>query len=71
MKFIAIEETKEDMFTKEFESKEEAITYADMMWSKTSDNDKKNVFSFYVIESKNPDVESDDHFDGDVVKSYK
>ena len=36
-----------------------------------SDSDKKHTTAYYVLESVNPDVESDDHYDGDIIKRWK
>jgi hypothetical protein len=66
MKYIVMEEARRgdsDCFTKEFDSREEAITAADIQWGYlTAREQEKNTV--YVIESINPDEEAEDHFDG-------
>lgn len=32
---------------------------------------KKNVKSFYVLESVNPDETADNHYDGNIIKEWK
>ena len=49
---------------------EEAIKEADKQFSYLTDADKRNRTSFYVLESIDPDEESERHFDGDIVKQY-
>lgn len=71
MKYIVVDELKNDMFTEEFEIKEEAIKAADEDWHRLTESDKKRRIAFYVLESSNPDEEAEDHFDGDIIKSYK
>lgn len=71
MKYIVIDELKNDMFTNEYETKEEAVKAADWEWGRLAESDKKRRVAFYVLESVNPDEDTIDHFDGDVIKSYK
>lgn len=71
MKYIVIDELKNDMFTNEYETKEEAVKAADQEWGRLTESDKKRRVAFYVLESVNPDEDTIDHFDGDVIKSYK
>lgn len=71
MKYIVIDCKNGDEFTEEFETKEEAINYADANWNGLSDYDKKQRDNYFVLESVNPDEEAENHFDGDIVKAYK
>lgn len=71
MKYIVVDELKNDMFTEEFETKEEAVKAADEEWDRLTESDKNRRTSYYVLESSNPDEEAEDHFDGDIIKSYK
>lgn len=70
MKYIVIDEVNGDIFDKEFDSKEEAIKEADYRFNHMSDHDKKRTAELYVLESVNPDPESEDHFDGDIIKRW-
>lgn len=56
---------------KEFEILEDAMEYAEHSWNCMSDNDKKYTTAYYVLESVNPDEESDNHYDGDIIKRWK
>lgn len=71
MKYIVIDELKNDMFTNEYETKEKAVKVAGQEWGRLTESDKKRRVAFYVLESVNPDEDAENHFDGDVVKSYK
>lgn len=71
MKYILMDEVNGDIFNKEFTTSEEALTCAEREWNSLSEYDKKKRTAFYVLESVNPDTEAMDHFDGDVIKSWK
>lgn len=70
MKYLVIEEYNTDGTVEEFETKEEALTYAEEMWNSTFESDKKRMKAFYVLESVNPDEEAPDHYDGNQIKKY-
>ena len=72
MKYIIIDQIKNgDLFTEEFETKNEAIEAAQASWNHLSPLDKSRRESFYVLESVNADEEAVDHLDGDTVVSFK
>lgn len=71
MKYILIDEKDGDMFDKEFATKEEAIQAADIEWSYLTSQEKLKRSSFYVLESANENEDSENHFDGNVIKDYK
>lgn len=71
MRYIVVDELKNDMFTEEFETKEEAVKAADEEWDRLTESDKNRRTSYYVLESSNSDEEAEDHFDGNIIKSYK
>lgn len=71
MKYIVMEEKAHDTFTKEFETAEEAIKEAKSDWEWLTDYDRKHYTAFYVLESVNPDEDAQDHFDGNIIKSFK
>lgn len=70
MKYIVIDETKTDIYTEEFNSKEEALEEAKIEFNRLTNSDLKKRIGFYVLESVNPDEEADNHYDGDIVKRY-
>lgn len=71
MKYLVIDERKNDEFVEEFDKKEEAIAFADDEWERMVKADKDKTVAYYVLESVNEDEEAEDHFDGDIVKEYK
>ena len=71
MKYIVIDERKNDFFTEEFESKDEAIKTAKSDWDRRTEHDKKRTEAYYVLESVNPDEDADDHFDGNPILVLK
>ena len=50
---------------------EDAMEYAEYSWNCMSDSDKIRTTAYYLLESVNPDEESDDHYDGDIIKRWK
>ena len=71
MRYIVIDERKNDFFTEEFENKDEAIKTAKSDWNRLTEHDKKRTERFYVLESANPDEDADDHFDGNPIFTLK
>ena len=71
MRYLVIDELKNEMYVEEFETEIEAIKKADAEFDSLTPGDKKKKIAFYVLESVDPDPESVDHFDGDFVKIYK
>jgi len=60
-----------DIYTVEFDSKEDAIKYGDEDWSTFTRREKKECQDCYILESINPDEEAENHYDGDYVRIYK
>ena len=71
MRYLVIDELKNEMYVEEFETEIEAIKKADAEFNSLTPGDKERRVAFYVLESVDPDPESVDHFDGDIIKSYK
>ena len=72
MRFIVIDERKSgDFFTEEFNDKDEAINSAKYDWNHRTEYDKKCTEAFYVLESVNPDEDAGNHFDGDIIRTFK
>lgn len=71
MKYIAACEIRGDIFTKEFETADEAVKYAVADINRMSDSDVNKIESYLVIESVNPDEDAEDHFDGNTVFDFK
>ena len=60
------------VFTEEYDHKEDAIHDADYLWERCiTDEEKRHIASFYVTESENPDKDAVNHYDGNDVKRYK
>ena len=70
MKYIIIDQTKTDMFTKEFDNQAEAVKVASEDFAYLTEADKKQRTDYFVIESCDPDEESAAHFDGRVVARF-
>lgn len=71
MKYILMYDCGSHIFTKEFENEQEAIEEGQRDFDSLTEYDKKRRNAFYLLESVNEDPEADDHFDGDVLKSWK
>lgn len=72
MRYIVFDERKNgELFTEEFDSKDDAAKSADDEWNRRTEYDKKHTDRFYVLESVNPDEDADDHFDGDIIRTFK
>lgn len=59
------------VFTEEYDNKEEAVREADLIWKETTDEEKRHFVDFLVLESVDPDENSVNHYDGNEVKRYK
>lgn len=70
-KYIFIEGQKGSEWPQEFNTKEEAIKVADYSWNHREEADRQATEYAYILESVNPDEETPDHFDGDIIKIYK
>ena len=72
MRYILFDKRDDgQIFTEEFENKEEAVRRADITWERyITDNEKRHIVEFYVLESVNPDEDAEDHWDGNYVKLY-
>lgn len=73
MKYIIVDDRGPGrFFTEEYDSKEEAILEANTQWERyLTDEEKRHIASFYVLESENPDEDAANHYDGNEVKRYK
>lgn len=67
MKYVILDERNNDLFTSEFDTKEEATKEARKQFEYLTDSEKTKLVSFCVIESVNPDEEAPDHFDGNII----
>ena len=70
MRYIVIDERKNDFFTEEFEDRDEAIKTAEYDWDRRTEYDKKRTEAYYVLESVNPDEDADNHFNGNIVVAF-
>ena len=73
MKYIIWDERENDkVYPEEYDNKEEAIRVANTWWKNwITDEDKKHIVAFYVIESENPDRDAPNHYNGNEIKRYK
>ena len=60
-----------ELFVQEFGTQRAAISAAKKAWESLSEYDKSIRDNFYVIESINPDEESVNHLDGNMVIAFK
>ena len=70
MKYVVMDQTATDLFNTECATLDEAIKEADKQYSYLTDADKSKRTAFYVLESVDPDEDSERHFDGDIIKQY-
>lgn len=59
-----------DLFTEEFNTEQEAIAAAEYQWNHMTRREQKES-SFCVIKSVNPDEEAENHYDGDVIRTWR
>lgn len=72
MRYVLMDVRKNDeIFVEEFDDLDAAIAKGQKDWDSLTEKEKKNVESFYVLESVNPDETADNHYDGDPVKEWK
>ena len=72
MKYIGIDCINTgELFVQEFDTKAEAINIARKAWNALSEFQKSIRDNFYVIESIDPDEESERHLDGNMVIAFK
>ena len=72
MKYIVMDQIMNgDLFAEEFNTAEEAITAAEYDWNHLTDKEKMHRESYFVLESINPDVDAENHLDGDIVRRWK
>ena len=72
MKYIVMDQIMNgDLFTEEFDTVEEALVSAEYGWEHLTDKEKQKRESYIVLESANPDEDSENHLDGDIVKRWK
>ena len=69
MRYIVVDERIDgtgDIFNDEFDDLDEAISEAEFQWERQTFREKKTR-RIYVLESVNPDVEAENHDDGNIV----
>ncbi len=73
MKYIVEDERRDltgDVFTQEFNNKDEAINAAQKQWDHLTGREQAQR-RVYVLESINPDEEAQDHYDGNIIYEAK
>lgn len=72
MRYVLMDVRKnEEIFCEEFDDLDAAIAKGQKDWDSLTEKEKKNVESFYVLESVNPDETADNHYDGNFVEEWK
>lgn len=73
MEYLVLRKQKNstDEEVDEFKTFEQAEKFADEEYNHLCDKDIKNNEYFIILKSVNPDEESEEHLDGDIVKTYK
>lgn len=72
MRYVLMDVRKNaEIWSEEFDDLDAAIAKGQNDFDSLTDKEKKNVESFYVLESVNPDETADNHYDGDPVKEWK
>ena len=71
MKYLVMDIRKNDTFVNEFDSREEAIKYAKDDFEHMHKLDQKSCRQYYILESINPDEDSETHYDGNIILSLK
>ena len=72
MKYIGIDCINNgELYVQEFATKSEAINIAKKAWNALSESARSIRDNFYVIESIDPDEESEKHLDGNMVIAFK
>lgn len=70
MKYVLIDDTGTDIFTKEFNNYDDALLTGDKDFSLLTSLEKKHRKGFYILETVNPDEDAIDHYDGNPIKSW-
>lgn len=70
MKYVLIDQTTTDMYTDEFNDKDEAIRAGEAAFERLTKADKRRRTAFFVLDSDNPDEESENHYDGNPVREW-
>jgi len=73
MEYLVLRKQKNstDEEVDEFKTFEQAEKFADEEYNHLCSKDIKNNEYFIILKSVNPDEESEEHLDGDIVKTYK
>ena len=71
MKYLVIDSRICTESVEEFDNKEEAIEYAKDDFDSMCKTALEKCLEYYVLESVNPDEDSENHYDGDVIYRLK
>jgi len=69
-KYVVVDERRNTIFTTEWNKLGEALIDAEGQWHLLCKYDQEHTDNFYVLESANPDVDAENHLDGNPVKVY-
>ncbi len=68
MKYVVVDDCGTDIFTDEFDNEQDALDKADLFYNRMTKWEKKRRNALFVLESVDPDEESERHLDGNVIK---
>ena len=71
MKYVLIDDCQTDIYTEEFNDLEAAIKEGNNQFERLTKTDLKRRKAFFLLETVNPDPEAENHFDGDIIKTWK
>lgn len=69
--YIIMDYKDGDLFTTEFEKLDEAIFEAECQWNYLTEKERDARDEFFILKSINPDVDAENHLDGDIVRRWK
>lgn len=70
MKYVVVMLQDTNCTVSEHSTLAESIKFADSVFESLDFAERSKFTSFYVLESADPDVESEMHFDGTIIKDY-
>lgn len=72
MRYVLMDVRKNDeIWSEEFDDLDAAIAKGQKDFDSLTEKEKKNVESFYILESVNPDETADNHYDGNIIREWK
>lgn len=69
--YIIMDYNDGELFTSEFEELDDAISEAEYQWDCLTEKEKNTRDEYFILKSANPDMDAENHLDGDVVRRWK